>query len=121
MYWLPVYRRKIARVLLILFSLMMVNSVVFRHAHKLASGRIIVHAHPFKPVGDSPYQPNTHTTNELVWLENFTNLLYDGLTPFVFACVVLSAPATQRFWSVYSFQSAYVFPYFSRRGPPVVG
>jgi hypothetical protein len=121
MYWLPVYRRKIARVLLILFSLMMVNSVVFRHAHKLASGRIIVHAHPFKPVGDGPYQPNTHTSNELFWLENFTNVLYDGLIPFVFACVILSTPTVQRFLVIYQSISTHFFPYFSHRGPPVVG
>jgi hypothetical protein len=121
MYWLPVYRRKIARVLLILFSLMMVNSVVFRHAHKLASGRIIVHAHPFKPVGDSPYQPNTHTNNELFWLENFTNVLYDGVVPLLFVCAIISSPPVRRFLVAYPFQSTHFFPYFSHRGPPVVG
>ncbi|RRB01045.1 hypothetical protein [Larkinella rosea] len=121
MHWLPVYRRKIARFLLILFSLMMVNSVIFRHAHRLASGRIIVHAHPFKPVGDSPYQPNTHTYGELFWLDNFTNALYDGLAPFVFVCAVLAIPRQLGFLTLYQRVSTHFFPYFSQRGPPVVG
>ncbi|MGA0559566.1 hypothetical protein ACO2Q8_23100 [Larkinella sp. VNQ87] len=120
MHWLPVYRRKIARVLLILFSLMMVNSVVFRHAHRLASGRIIVHAHPFKPVGDSPYQPNTHTNAELFWLESFSNVLYDDIVPFVFALALRSVPDTRFFQSVTPFLRTHAFRCFSHRGPPVV-
>lgn len=121
MAWLPVYQRKIARMLLILFSLMMVNSIVFRHAHRLASGRIVVHAHPFKPVGDSPYQPNTHTSAELFWLDTFTNALYDGLTPLVLLRALLSKPLILRFRSVYESIQSHFFPYFSHRGPPVVG
>lgn len=121
MHWLPVYRQKIARILLILFSFMLVNSVVFRHAHKLASGRIIVHAHPYIPVGDSPYQPNTHTIGELFWLDNFTNALYDSLAPFVFVCALLSVPVLRRLWVRYESIRTYFFPYFSHRGPPVVG
>ncbi|WP_460670766.1 hypothetical protein [Larkinella ripae] len=121
MHRLPVYRRQIARFLLILFSLMLVNSVVFRHAHRLASGRIVVHAHPFKPIGDSPYQPNTHTSAELFWLEQCTNVLYDGLVPLVFVCALLSAPRTLRLLAVYESIQSHFFPYFSHRGPPVVG
>lgn len=121
MHRLPVYRQKIARILLIMFSLILVNSVIFRHAHKLASGRIIVHAHPFIPIGDGPYQPNTHTTGELFWLDHFTNALYDGLTPFVFVCAVLSAPVIRHFLAIYPSIRTHFFPYFTHRGPPVVG
>ncbi|WP_164851282.1 hypothetical protein [Larkinella soli] len=121
MYWLPDCRRRIARVLLILFSLMLVNSVVFRHAHRLASGRIIVHAHPYKPVGNSPYQPNTHTNNELFWLETLSNVLYDGSMPLLFVLAVRPMPVVRVFQVIQTLFFTHYFPFFSHRGPPVVG
>lgn len=66
-------RPLIARGFLVLFALMLLNGVVFRHAHKLSSGKIITHAHPYKPIGNTPYQPNTHTENELYLLDLMAN------------------------------------------------
>jgi len=85
---LPAYRSTIARILLVLYSLMLVNGIVFRHAHKLASGRVIVHAHPYWPVGNSPYQPSTHTSQELLWLDTLTQLIYES--PAILALVLVA-------------------------------
>jgi len=118
---LPLKRQRIARFLLILFSMMVVNSIVFRHAHKLPSGRVIVHAHPYIPLGKSPYQPNTHTSNELFWLDTVTNALYDGVLPFAFAFAVL-ALSTDGVLPMYGRQTPLLpFYCFSHRGPPAAG
>ncbi|MFN4144435.1 MAG: hypothetical protein ACK4GN_01335 [Runella sp.] len=66
-------RQRLALCLFALFALMLLNGVVFRHAHKLSSGKVITHAHPYKPVGNLPYQPNNHTDNELFLLDLMAN------------------------------------------------
>ena len=115
---LPLKRQRIARFLLVLFSMMVVNSIVFRHAHKLPSGRVIIHAHPYIPLGKSPYQPNTHTSNELFWLDTVTNVLYDGALPFAFAFTVMALSA-HRVIPIYGRQTpSRPFRCFSHRGPP---
>ncbi|WP_165358983.1 hypothetical protein [Spirosoma sordidisoli] len=57
-----------------LLVLMQINSVVFRHAHRLANGQIITHAHPYNIFGKScPLSPNPHTTHELLLLDAVSN------------------------------------------------
>ncbi|WP_234735136.1 hypothetical protein [Tellurirhabdus bombi] len=114
------YRRLIARILLIIFSMMMVNGIVFRHAHKLPSGRVIIHAHPYWPINKSPYQPNTHTTQELFWLDTVSNLVFEGpaVAIFVFAALLLIQSA--RFVAYKRTLLSYSFYHFSHRGPPAI-
>ena len=53
---------------------MQINSVVFRHAHRLPNGQIITHAHPYNIFGKScPLSPNPHTTQELLLLDVISN------------------------------------------------
>lgn len=75
-------RQLIAQGLFVLFALLLLNSIVFRHVHKLASGKIITHAHPYKPVGNSPYQPNNHTDSELYLLDLVSNGVFTT-TPII--------------------------------------
>ncbi len=101
---------------------MLLNGVVFRHAHKLSSGKVITHAHPYKPVGDAPYQPNGHTNNELLLLDLASNGWF-ALAPVV-AVLLLSV-------AFFAFQKSAFFHYLasflqriqvhiSLRGPPVL-
>jgi len=115
---LPVRRRSIARFLLMVFSLMLVNGIVFRHAHKLPSGRIIAHAHPYWPIGKSPYQPNTHTTHELLWLDTLTHLVYESPAVLAVGFAVQVAAAVVAFGrpAGASPRPAACFP--ALRGPP---
>jgi hypothetical protein len=114
-------RRLIAHSFLALFALMLLNGVVFRHAHKLSSGKVITHAHPYKPVS-TPYQPNTHTENELYLLDLVSNTVFT--TSPVLGVVLLCS-------TVFILQKTSFFHYHQRflsrtslvlslRGPPVL-
>lgn len=112
------YRRSVARFLLLVFGLLWFNSVAFRHAHRLPGGRVIVHAHPYKPVGNSPYQPNTHTAQELVWLDTLSQPVFDVpaltglLASLTFLLIIRGLPAKSAF-------SYFRIPLrIPQRGPP---
>ncbi len=112
---------KMARGILALFVLMQLNFVVFRHAHRLSDGKIITHAHPYKPVGDSPYQPNGHTTNELYILDLVSNgsFVSNPVLGFV-ALTVVSFVAHEI--SSFQYQQRFLtrsVSCLSLRGPPV--
>lgn len=75
-------RTFIARFLLGLLVLMQINTVVFRHAHRLDNGQIITHAHPYNLFGNQiagpscPLSPNPHTTHELLLLDAVSNAAF---------------------------------------------
>ena len=75
--WRSLYRLTVARFFLGLFAVMLVNGVVFRHGHRLADGRIISHAHPFRSKTKDPIQPNSHTSLELLLLDAVSNPVLD--------------------------------------------
>ncbi|MCX6213599.1 hypothetical protein [Spirosoma sp.] len=70
-------RQRIARLLLGLLLLMQINSVLFRHAHRLANGQIVTHAHPYNLFSKScPLSANPHTTHELLLLDAVSNAAF---------------------------------------------
>ena len=70
------YRPALARLLLGLFMAIVINGLVFRHAHRLADGTIITHAHPYNPFGKGPLSSNPHSRHELVTLDLFSNATF---------------------------------------------
>lgn len=113
-------RRALAGVFFTLFVLMTLNNIVFRHAHRLPDGRIITHAHPFKPVGDSPVQSHSHSATELFWLDMLTHGAYVATAAFVFGFLGVIGAFIYRQRPVYASQlPAFPFVLFSHRGPPV--
>lgn len=80
-------RRLLSKILFGLFALLLLNGIVFRHAHRLADGRIITHAHPFWPDGKGPLQANTHSAGELALLDGLSNPLLT-LSPSLTFCFV---------------------------------
>lgn len=76
------YRPLLARLLLGLFVAIVVNGLVFRHAHRLADGTIITHAHPYNPFGKSPISSNPHSRHELVTLDLFSNGIFAAPNTF---------------------------------------
>lgn len=116
------YRPTVASGLFALFALLTLNNVVFRHAHRLANGQIITHAHPYWPTNSKcPYQPNHHTNGQLV--------LLDALSHAIFlpeAAAVVVAPRTQVVFetTLVIFDEAQPFSpllrAFSQRGPPAL-
>lgn len=81
--------------------LMQTNAVVFRHAHRLANGQIITHAHPYNIFGEScPLSSNPHTTHELLLLDAVSNpafvLTFVLLFAFLFPFKFVNRPVTPR-------------------------
>lgn len=119
------YRITVARFLLLVQLFMLTNAVVFRHAHRLPDGTIVVHAHPFLPKalggpGSDPVQPNNHSKQELIWLDAMTDVAYPFTEPTFFAFQALAkpllpAPATPLIADVRRAS----FTCFSHRGPPL--
>ena len=120
MFYLKQHRFVIARLLLGLYVAVLVNGVVFRHAHRLADGTIICHAHPYKSSSGTQFPTHAHSSDELIWLDAFTNALYAStdLTSWLpIAAVALLLMVGGAVSSPSSFIVTHVA--FRHRGPPV--
>nr|WP_235985324.1 hypothetical protein [Spirosoma utsteinense] len=98
----------------------LVNGVVFRHAHRLADGTIICHAHPYKSSPGTQFPSHSHSRDELIWLDAFTNALYDNLDTGLWvlaAVMVLLLTAVGAVQTTSPFKTTHVA--FRHRGPPV--
>lgn len=116
---IQIYRFGVARFFLGLYIALLANGVMFRHAHRLADGSIICHAHPYKGSPGTQFPNHTHSRDELIWFDAFSNLLYDapGLQApltLVIALVLLAVGVTQPV--LFSRSSAHTA--FRHRGPP---
>ncbi|SEI43326.1 hypothetical protein SAMN04487995_0685 [Dyadobacter koreensis] len=75
-------RRRIAGFLLVLWWLICLSNVVFRHAHRMPDGRIVSHVHPYAEFGSKCNFPNHHhTQSELNWLDCVSNIPFDSFVP----------------------------------------
>ncbi len=111
----------IARSFMVLFTLILLNNVVFRHSHRLTNGKIITHAHPYKPVSNSPFQPNNHTTSELYVLDLVSNGLFNSEI-IVASIAFLSLVFFQQKSSFFHYRQRFLTRFvasISLRGPPV--
>jgi hypothetical protein len=119
MLFLPNIRRTIARGLFGLFALLLLNGIVFRHAHQLADGRIITHAHPFWPDGKGPVKPNTHTAGELALLDSLSQPLLTLTAPLTYCFVALAVGYVVVFFGRTSPLRSARRRLVALRGPPV--
>ncbi|ARK10626.1 hypothetical protein A6C57_09960 [Fibrella sp. ES10-3-2-2] len=119
------YRITVARFLLLVQLFMLTNAVVFRHAHRLPDGTIVVHAHPFLPkalggAGSDPIQPNNHSKQQLIWLDAMTDVAYPFTEPTFFAFQAPEQPCLLAPTSAVHAQVRWAeFTCFSHRGPPL--
>jgi hypothetical protein len=119
------YRPVIARLLLLIQLFMLTNAVIFRHAHRLPDGTVVVHAHPFLPKalgGDAegPLQPNTHTRQALIWLDALAHATYLELDAHTFTWLnvpelAFNDPLVEAEVAPFSIQVRCI----ALRGPPV--
>ena len=117
--WLHIHRFRVARLLLGLFLAMWLNGVVFRHAHRLSDGRLIVHAHPYWPFGKGPILPNNHTAQEILLLDLAATIPVVVSAFFAFLFLLQSRLRSVFLFASFSFHSYSPFRCFSQRGPPV--
>ncbi len=71
------FMRKIARffipVMILTVACFFVNSNLNQHYHKLASGSIVKHAHPYKKENSGvPFQSHNHSSFEFLLLDNIS-------------------------------------------------
>lgn len=110
----------IARFLLVLYTAVLVNGVVFRHAHRLSDGTIICHAHPYKGSPGTQFPNHSHSRDELLWLDAFANALYanpDAVSWVALAALILLVVAGATAPVFVFFSATHVA--FRHRGPPV--
>jgi len=72
------------------------NATLNKHYHKLPTGVILKHAHPYDKgnFGD-PFQKHHHTTLEFIFLEQISNPVFlIGIFMFLFTCIVFSVNET---------------------------
>ncbi len=113
------YRAGIARLLLSIYVAVFLNGVIFRHAHRLADGTIICHAHPYKSSPGTQFPSHAHSRDELIWLDAFTNALYanpDAIAALLVVAIVLIVTVGSATSAPYFSPSAHVA--FRHRGPP---
>ena len=62
--------------LMVVFAFQVYSKALYQHAHKLADGSVVTHAHPFNKSNDnSPFKKHQHASFEYYILEN-ANLLF---------------------------------------------
>lgn len=106
---------------------MQINSVVFRHAHRLANGQIVSHAHPYNLFGDRavegscPLSPNPHTTHELMLLDAVSNPAFMPAFALLVAFLLLARLIVQPVF--FRLSALALTVYLARpipRGPPLM-
>lgn len=120
MFRLQDYRFGIARFLLGLYIAVLINGILFRHAHRLSDGTIICHAHPYKSSPGTRFPHHAHSRDELIWLDVFANLLYsttEAMTWVAFTASILLLIAGPVVSVCFHFSATHVA--FRHRGPPV--
>jgi uncharacterized membrane protein SpoIIM required for sporulation len=85
------YFRKIARfiipVMILTVLCFVLNSNLNQHYHKLASGSIVKHAHPYKKENSGvPFQSHNHSSFEFLLLDNISIALFT----FIFFLLTLT-------------------------------
>jgi hypothetical protein len=64
-------------VFLVIVLIFLTNTTINRHFHRLSSGYIISHAHPFsKGNAGNPFQDHHHTTSELIILDQISHTVF---------------------------------------------
>jgi hypothetical protein len=114
------YRPGIARLLFGLYVAILANGIIFRHAHRLSDGTIVCHAHPYKNSSGTRFPDHTHSLDELVRLDAFTNALYESPGTFVWQIVIAVVLLLNRFLPVRTLTGVSLTHLaFQHRGPPV--
>jgi len=73
--------RKIARIIIPVFLVVVIcfltNTTINQHFHKLSSGFIVKHSHPFdRGNTGKPFQEHHHSSSELIFLDKMSNTVF---------------------------------------------
>jgi hypothetical protein len=112
-------RRQTARLLLVLWGLICLGNVVFRHSHRLANGRLVSHSHLYAGfTAKCPFPNHQHTQHELAWLDCIGNAPFDGFTADLTCPLSVSWLMPRLTYSYVETQGGQRFLDYFLRGPP---
>ncbi len=79
-------RKVSAGLILTVLACLLLNSIVYQHAHKLDDGQVITHAHPYQsnPESESPFEKHSHSEGEFWLLDLIYHAVYEegaNITP----------------------------------------
>ncbi|WP_093919302.1 hypothetical protein [Sunxiuqinia elliptica] len=99
-------KQLVASLVIVAMGLLVVNNVVFLHAHKLTNGKIVVHAHPYNKGQDSaPFKKHNHSSNELTLISHLQLLFFAAL--LLTLSIFRSEIAQGFFTSKHNYRSAF--------------
>lgn len=114
-------RRQLAGLLLVLWALICLSNVVFRHSHRMPDGRIVSHVHPYAEFGAKCNFPNHHhTQSELNWLDCVSNIPFDSFLPELSFSIPEIIQKTLLVYQYIERDSEHNFLTLFLRGPPTV-
>lgn len=84
--------RKMARIIIPVFLIVVIffltNETINQHFHKLSSGQVVKHAHPFeRDSTGNPFQEHHHSSSELLLLEFMSGTVF-----WIYLAIILIAP-----------------------------
>lgn len=84
------YKKLILIILLPAISWLFFNSVYYRHLHKISSGIVISHAHPFSNTdcANSPFSGHNHSENEYILYDVLSNSIIPILVGLFFGALL---------------------------------
>ncbi|MEA5108926.1 hypothetical protein SDC9_14831 [bioreactor metagenome] len=110
--------RKALAILLLLPSLWLItNGLINRHAHRMPSGLIVEHAHPFKSTGNTPLQKHSHSEEEYFYFDQISTLQ----TMIIVAIIILMATVFIKPLNIESDSEdilPIIYPVYRLRPPP---
>ncbi|SCD21912.1 putative membrane protein [Proteiniphilum saccharofermentans] len=110
--------KQIARLLIVVLGLFILNNAVFLHAHRLPDGQVILHAHPYKKSQDpAPIKTHHHTAPELFVLAQLQFLFFVLIT---LSATVLRIGYKRVFSSIYPSLHLKYFAKSRGRSPPTL-
>ena len=102
-----------------IIGMLIINNIVFLHAHKLPNGYIIIHAHPFNKSKDSaPFKMHHHSHSEFFLLHNIHILFFVGI--FILGALFFKQLEIYYSYSLQVFLNHFIYHFF-KRGPPAAG
>ena len=104
--------------LIIVFSFL-TNNIVNQHFHKLSSGQIVKHAHPYNEENSgTPFQKHHHSSSELLFLEQMSNTVFWVCLFFAFMAMLFITAEIQNTPLVIAFKLPDLFFLKNYHAPP---
>lgn len=116
-------RKVSASLILTVLVCLLLNSIIYPHAHRLHDGQVITHAHPHQsnPENESPFENHSHSEGEFWLLDLIYHAVYEAGDNVTLHKPVLPEHCIEfRCTQVAQCTSAPLSYVLSFRGPPVM-